>query len=94
MAPTPNPKVLYKSIPHGYPVPGQDLVYDTSATIDLENVPLNGGYLSKLVVVSPEPWLRERLRWVKAFDSTCIICDISRDPTKPSYSTPMRLGYA
>lgn len=62
MAPMPNPKVLYKSIPRGYPVPGQDLAYDSSATIDLENVSLNGGYLTKVVVVSPAPWLRERLR--------------------------------
>lgn len=78
MAPIANPQILYKSIPQGYPVPGKDLVYDTSETIDLDTVPLNGGFLSKTIVISPEPWLRERLR----------------DPKKPSYTTPMRLGYA
>ncbi|GJJ10787.1 hypothetical protein Clacol_005015 [Clathrus columnatus] len=72
-----NPRLLYKSVPRGYPIPGENLIYDTSRTIDLENVPLNGGFLTKTLVVSPQPWLRERLR----------------DPERISYSTPMRLGH-
>ncbi|GJJ10830.1 hypothetical protein Clacol_005058 [Clathrus columnatus] len=50
--------------PPGYPKPGQDLVYETSETLDLETVSLNGGFLTKTLLISPEPWLRERLRVV------------------------------
>ncbi|KAF8585230.1 NAD(P)-binding protein [Ramaria rubella] len=77
MAPIPNPRVVYSKIPVGHPVPGQDLVYDDSPTIDLDNVPLNGGFLTKTLVLSPEPYMRERMR----------------DRSIDSYSTTMRLGF-
>jgi len=38
------------------------LVYDTSETIDLESVALDGGILVKTLVVSVDPYLRGRLR--------------------------------
>ncbi|KAF8588807.1 alcohol dehydrogenase [Ramaria rubella] len=78
MPSVPNPQIIFQSIPEDYIVPGETTVYDATRTIDLENVDLNGGYLTKTLVISPEPWLRERLR----------------DPRIPSYSPPMRLGYA
>ena len=72
-----NPRVIFAKIPTGYPVVGEDLVYDDSLTIDLDNVPLNGGYLTKTVVLSPEPYMRERMR----------------DKSIDSYSTTMTLGF-
>lgn len=93
----PNPRLLYKSIPKGYPIPGVHLIYDTSRSIDLENTPLNGGFLTKTLVVSPQPWLRERLRWVVGhlFRASKYLLknNFHRDPERVSYSTPMRLGY-
>jgi hypothetical protein len=43
-------------------VPGKTTVYDTSQTIDLETVPLNGGYLLKTLVLSIDPYLRGKMR--------------------------------
>lgn len=37
-------------------------MYDESETIDLKNVPLNGGYLLKVLVVSVDPYLRGKMR--------------------------------
>ncbi|KIJ38269.1 hypothetical protein M422DRAFT_33392 [Sphaerobolus stellatus SS14] len=76
MAPVPNPRVLFASIPSGYPVPGENTKYDDSEKIDLENIELKGGYITRTVLLSPEPWLRERMR----------------DPSIVSYGTPMRMG--
>ncbi|KAF8587440.1 NAD(P)-binding protein [Ramaria rubella] len=76
MAPVPNPRVLYAKIPVGVPIIGQDLVYDDIPTIDLDKVPLNGGYLTKTLVLSPAPYMRERMR----------------DRSIDSYSTIMQLG--
>ena len=44
-----------------YPIPGRTTVYDESETIDLENVPLNGGTLIKTLVVSIDPYLRRMM---------------------------------
>ncbi|KAJ7579076.1 hypothetical protein C8J56DRAFT_1030485 [Mycena floridula] len=77
MAPIPNPRIIFAKTPKGrLPVPGKDLVYDATPIIDIENVPLNGGWLTKNLILSPEPYMRARLR----------------DPTVQSYSTPMNLG--
>ena len=54
----------------GYPIPGQTTVYDDSETIDLDNVPLNGGVLVKTLALSIDPYLRGKMR----------------DPNIPSYS--------
>jgi NADPH-dependent curcumin reductase CurA len=62
MSPLPNPRVLYAKTPTGLPIPGEHLVYDNSPVIDLENVPLNGGFLTKTLVLSLEPYNRERMR--------------------------------
>lgn len=45
-----------------YPEPGKHTVYDETQTIDLENVPLNGGFLVKMLYFSIDPSIRGRLR--------------------------------
>ncbi|KAL6300893.1 NAD(P)-binding protein [Sparassis latifolia] len=65
MAPVTNGRLLFTEIPTGYPEPGKTTVYDTSQTIDLENVPLDGGVLIKTLVLSSDPYLRGRMRDAK-----------------------------
>lgn len=62
MAPVTNARVLFNSIPVGFPEPGKTTTYDTSEKIDLENVSLNGGYLVKILELSVDPYLRGRMR--------------------------------
>ncbi|KAF7364581.1 PKS-ER domain-containing protein [Mycena venus] len=62
MAPVTNGRVLFNAIPEDYPVPGKTVVYDTTETIDFENVPLNGGILIKVLLLSLDPYMRGRLR--------------------------------
>ncbi|KAF4616131.1 hypothetical protein D9613_011267 [Agrocybe pediades] len=57
-----NGRVVFKSIPEAYPIPGENIVYDTSEKIDLDNVPLNGGILLKTLEVSVDPYMRGRMR--------------------------------
>jgi len=74
---TPNPRIVFaKRLSDGYPVVGEHLVFDTSHSIDLDHVPLNGGYLTKTLLISPEPYMRERMR----------------DPSIPSFTTTNVLG--
>ncbi|KAL6298349.1 alcohol dehydrogenase [Sparassis latifolia] len=76
MAPVTNGRLLFNEIPTGYPEPGKTTVYDTSQTIDLENVSLKGGSLVKVLVLSSDPYLRGRMR----------------DVTIPSYSPAFPIG--
>ena len=46
----------------GYPEPGKTTVYDESETIDLDNAPLNGGFLVKTLYLSIDPYLRGKMR--------------------------------
>ena len=46
----------------GYPEPGKTTVYDTSETIDLQTVALNGGFLIKTLELSIDPYLRWGMR--------------------------------
>jgi NADPH-dependent curcumin reductase CurA len=62
MSPITNARILYNEHPLTYPVPGRTTVYDTSQTIDIDTVPLNGGFLVKTVVLSSDPYLRVRMR--------------------------------
>ena len=48
--------------PTGYPVPGKTTVYDESQTIDLDNEPLHGGILIKILVLSIDPYLRHKMQ--------------------------------
>lgn len=45
----------------GDPVPGQTTVYDTTQTIDLESVVLDGGVLVKTLVLSIDVLIRGRM---------------------------------
>ncbi|KAJ6524344.1 hypothetical protein B0H19DRAFT_1085332 [Mycena capillaripes] len=58
MAPIQNARVLFNSVPEDYPVPGKTTVYDTTESIDLETVPLNGGFLVKTLVLSVDLYSR------------------------------------
>ncbi|TCD62274.1 hypothetical protein EIP91_007113 [Steccherinum ochraceum] len=62
MAPVKNGRLLYMNIPVDYPKPGRDTVYDDSETVDLDNAQLNGGMLFKILVLSIDPYLRNRMR--------------------------------
>ncbi|PPQ91652.1 hypothetical protein CVT25_013207 [Psilocybe cyanescens] len=75
---TSNPRVIFgkRPAPHESPKVGEHLILDKSRTIDLENVPLNGGFLTKTLILSPEPAMRERMR----------------DPSIPSYTTTFVVG--
>jgi len=59
----------------GFPEPGNTTVYDEE-TIDLETVPLGGGFLVKVLEISIDPYMRSRMR----------------SPEKKSYSPPYALG--
>ncbi|KAJ6493956.1 hypothetical protein C8R47DRAFT_1184972 [Mycena vitilis] len=74
---TENPRVIFAKRPgNGFPIPGEHVVYDRSSSIDLDAVPLNGGFLTKTLMLSPEPFMRERMR----------------DLSVASYSTHFPLG--
>ncbi|KAJ6514418.1 hypothetical protein C8R47DRAFT_1033192 [Mycena vitilis] len=63
MAPIQNGRVLFNSVlPEGYPIPGETTIYDATQTIDLETVPLNGGFLVKTLVLSVDPYFRNLMR--------------------------------
>jgi NADPH-dependent curcumin reductase CurA len=46
----------------GYPEPDVHTATDTSETIDVDNVPLNGGFLVKTLVLSVDPYLRGKMK--------------------------------
>ncbi|KAI0649878.1 NAD-P-binding protein [Trametes meyenii] len=65
MSPVTNGRYLFNEVPAGYPEPGKTTVYDASQTIDLDNAPLNGGFLVKVLVVSVDPYMRGKMRDAK-----------------------------
>jgi len=76
MSPVQNSRVIYNAIPEGYPVPGLTTITDKKQTMDLDNVPLDGGFLLKTLVISVDPYLRGRMR----------------KPEIKSYSPPFNIG--
>ncbi|CAE6411095.1 unnamed protein product [Rhizoctonia solani] len=76
MAPIQNARLVFNKVPQDFPVPGETTVYDTSETIDLDNVALNGGILAKTLYLSIDPYFRGRMR----------------DEGKKSYSNAFPLG--
>ncbi|KAK2009662.1 zinc-binding dehydrogenase [Colletotrichum eremochloae] len=64
MAPTPNKSFVFKQVPQGLPVPGQDLVVE-DRPIDLDQ-DLNGGILIKVLYSSFDPYMRGRMRPAEA----------------------------
>ncbi|KAJ7117563.1 hypothetical protein C8R44DRAFT_673936 [Mycena epipterygia] len=61
---TENPRVVFAKRPGaGIPMPGEHVVFERdSHSIDLDTVPLRGGFLTKTLMLSPEPFMRERMR--------------------------------
>ncbi|CAE6419808.1 unnamed protein product [Rhizoctonia solani] len=76
MAPIQNARLIFNKVPEDFPVPGETTVYETSETIDLDNVPLNGGILTKTLYLSIDPYFRGRMR----------------DASKKSYVAAFTLG--
>ncbi|KDQ07302.1 hypothetical protein BOTBODRAFT_192510 [Botryobasidium botryosum FD-172 SS1] len=76
MAPVTNTRIIFRAIPKDWPVLGEHIVCDTSSTIDLEEQPLDGGVLVKTLLLSPDPYMRGRMR----------------DPKVKSYIWPFILG--
>ncbi|KAJ7692617.1 chaperonin 10-like protein [Mycena rosella] len=76
MSPIINGRVLFNSIPNGYPIPGETTVYDTTQTIDVETHSLDGGFLVKTLVLSIDPYQRGRMR----------------SPEKESYVAAFKIG--
>lgn len=58
--PTPNKTFIFKKVPKGFPVPGQDLVTE-DRPIDLDAVP-QGGLVLQNFVTSFDPYMRGRMR--------------------------------
>ncbi|KAJ6490835.1 NAD-P-binding protein [Mycena sanguinolenta] len=62
MAPVINGRILFAKVPKDFPIPGETTVHDTTQTIDLDLVLLNGGFLVKTLVISIDPYLRARMQ--------------------------------
>ncbi|KAF8996528.1 hypothetical protein BDQ17DRAFT_1411744 [Cyathus striatus] len=73
MAPVTNARVLFNSVPQEYPEPGKTILHDTSQTIDIDNAPLNGGILVKVLELSIDPFMRGRMREVNPNDEKSYI---------------------
>lgn len=56
-----NGRVIFAEPPTTLIIPGTHLKYETSS-IDLSTVPLNGGVLAKTRLLSPDPYMRGKLR--------------------------------
>ncbi|KAH7926493.1 NAD(P)-binding protein [Leucogyrophana mollusca] len=62
MAPITNGRHIFKEIPSGYPIPGKTTVYDGSQTVDVDTIPLKGGFLLKTLVLSIDPYILARMK--------------------------------
>jgi NADPH-dependent curcumin reductase CurA len=72
----PNPRVLYTATPTASFIPGQHTKYDDTPTINLRDVPLNGGFLTKTLMLSVDTVIRARMS----------------DRSAPNYTTTMHVG--
>jgi hypothetical protein len=59
---TTNLRIIFNEIPHGLPNPKTSLIVDNSLSIDLDNVPFQGGILVKALAFSLDPYMRNRMR--------------------------------
>ncbi|CAO1631681.1 unnamed protein product [Sympodiomycopsis kandeliae] len=57
-----NKQWIFTQEPEGLPVEGKDMVLK-SQELDLDNVPLHGGVLTRVITVSLDPTLRNSMRW-------------------------------
>jgi len=67
MSPVSNTRVLFNAYPKDYPIPGETLVVDSSKTIDIDNTPLNGGVLLKLLAISIDPYQRGKMNKASSY---------------------------
>jgi NADPH-dependent curcumin reductase CurA len=58
---TRNARAIFNERPAKFPEPGKTIVYDESETIDIDNIPLNGGILVKVLLLSIDPYMRGRM---------------------------------
>jgi len=70
-----NARVIFNSVPTGYPEPGKTTLYDGTKTIDIDSVPLNGGFILKILVLSIDPYMRGKMRGpeVKSYSAAFVI---------------------
>ncbi|KAG1735111.1 uncharacterized protein EDB91DRAFT_569220 [Suillus paluster] len=62
---TTNSRIIFNEMPHGLPNPKTALIVDDTQSIDLDNVPLQGGILVKALAFSLDPYMRNRMRPVE-----------------------------
>lgn len=62
MPPLLNPRLLFQQIPTGLPDAQTVFKYDTSATIDIDSMDLLGGLIVKVLALSLDPYMRNRMR--------------------------------
>ncbi|EPQ59836.1 NAD P-binding protein [Gloeophyllum trabeum ATCC 11539] len=62
MASVRNGRLIFNEVPAGVPVPGKTTVYDSSQTIDLDTVSLNGGILVKTLFLGIDPFIQGKMR--------------------------------
>lgn len=72
----PNPRVILAKVPVEYPVAGEHIVLDTSHTIDPHTAPLNGGFLTKTLLI----------RFGTLFVFFTLVSSIDTAPTVPNRS--------
>ena len=57
-----NPRIIFNEIPAGLPSADRTLLCDETATIDIEHTELSGGILVKVLALSLDPYMRNRMR--------------------------------
>lgn len=62
MAPIQNAAVVFAEVPTGYPEPGKHIKYVKDRTIDFDTVDMQGGIVTKNLVISIDPYMRGRMR--------------------------------
>lgn len=62
MAPVSNSRVIFDSYAGNLIEPGKTLVYDASSVIDVENAPLNGGFLLKTLILSLDVYMQPMMQ--------------------------------
>lgn len=92
---TSNPRIVFAKLPgDGLPAPGEHIVLDTSRTIDLEAVPLNGGFLTKTLILKYVSLFTSSRRCVTyiVYSPEPAMRERMRDASIPSYTTSYVLG--
>lgn len=62
MAPIQNSAVIFAEVPSSYPESGKHIKYVQDRTIDLDTVDMQGGIVTKNLVISIDPYMRGRMR--------------------------------